>query len=219
MQYVVVLSGGMDSATLLYDLHAQDARVRALSVNYGQRHVRELAAAAQPTTRLGVEHRIADLSALRPLLAGSSQTDDRVAVPEGHYAEASMRVTIVPNRNMILLAVAAAWAISMRSDAVAYAAHAGDHAVYPDCREEFVAALGEALRLADWHQVAILRPYVALTKADIVRRGTDLRVPYELTWSCYQGGRYHCGRCGTCVERREAFTLAGVPDPVPYEET
>jgi len=218
MKYIVVLSGGMDSATLLYDLAQQRAAVRALSVDYGQRHVRELGCAQLLCSLLGVEHRLVDLAGLRPLLAGSSQTDDTVAVPEGHYAEESMKLTIVPNRNMILLALAGAWAISTKSDAIAYAAHAGDHAVYPDCREKFVSALAQALHLADWHSVAIVRPYISLTKADIVRRGITLGVPYQHTWSCYKGGAVHCGKCGTCTERREAFELAGSKDPVLYEE-
>ena len=218
MRYIIILSGGMDSATLLYDsVRCRGVHARALSVNYGQRHVKELVYAVALTKRLGVEHRVVDLSALRSLMGGSSQTDAAVEVPEGHYAEESMKLTVVPNRNMILLAVAGAWAIATRSDAVAYAAHAGDHAIYPDCREEFVEALSRAFGLADWHRVTIVRPYITMMKADIVRRGLEVGVPYELTWSCYKGGARHCGRCGTCVERREAFALAGAVDPAPYE--
>ena len=174
MKTVVIFSGGLDSTVLLASLKAGGGEVKALSVNYGQRHVRELGAAAAVCAALGVEHRVADLSALRPLLGGSSQTDDAVPVPHGHYEEESMKSTVVPNRNMLLLAVAGAWAVSLKYDQVAYAAHAGDHAVYPDCREEFVRPLEEALLAADWHKVRIARPFLGLSKADIVRLGASL---------------------------------------------
>jgi 7-cyano-7-deazaguanine synthase len=153
-------------------------------------------------------------------MGGSSQTDKSVPVPEGHYEEESMKQTVVPNRNMILLALAGAWAISTKSDAIAYAAHSGDHAIYPDCRPEFTEAMSDALRLCDWHEVKLMRPFLyptPMSKADIVKLGTSLGVPFELTWSCYKGGEKHCGKCGTCVERVEAFQLAGVEDPTEYE--
>jgi 7-cyano-7-deazaguanine synthase len=217
MKVVLIFSGGLDSTTLLYDLLSQGHKVYCLSVNYGQRHGVELLAAQKICAARWVVHQIADLRGLQPLLKGSSQTDPLVEVPEGHYAEESMKLTIVPNRNMLMLAVAGAWAIGLKADVVAYAAHAGDHAIYPDCRDEFARALGEALALADWHSVQLLRPYVHLSKADIVKRGNELGVPFEETWSCYKGGTIHCGRCGTCVERREAFQLAGLIDPTAYE--
>jgi 7-cyano-7-deazaguanine synthase len=213
---VVVFSGGLDSTTLLYDLHAQGRRVAALSVNYGQRHIRELEAATTLAAKLGVPHRIADLGGLRSLFGGSSLTDPSVPVPEGHYAEESMKATVVPNRNMLLLAAAGAWAIALRADSIAYAAHGGDHAIYPDCRPEFAEAMGAALRLADWHRLTLQRPYVDWTKGRIVRRGSEVGVPFADTWSCYVGGGKHCGRCGTCVERREAFQVAGIEDPTLY---
>lgn len=216
MKSVVVHSGGMDSTVLLHHLLAEGDEVKALTIDYGQRHRKEIDAARSLAANLGVEHRVADLSSLAPLLAGSALTSDEIDVPEGHYAEASMKATVVPNRNMILLAVAAGWAISSRFDRVAYAAHAGDHAIYPDCRDEFAQALDAAVRLADWHEVTLHRPFVALDKAAIVRRGAELGVPFADTWSCYQGLDLHCGRCGTCVERREAFQLAQIEDPTPY---
>lgn len=215
MKTIVLCSGGLDSATLLYDLRRAGQELRGLSVDYGQRHSRELAAAAEICRQTGVEHRQVDLTALNPLLAGSALTD-AVPVPNGHYTDESMKITVVPNRNMLLLSVAIAWAVSLRFDAVAYAAHGGDHAIYPDCRPEFVEAMDRAAGLCDWHPVRILRPFVDRTKADLVRLGTALGVPYALTWSCYRGGDVHCGRCGTCVERREAFALAGVADPTIY---
>lgn len=219
MKTVVCYSGGLDSTVLLYHLKAQGHQVRALSVDYGQRHRKELDAAGKIAWLLGVEHKVADLSGIRGLLAGSSQTDDTVEVPDGHYAEESMKLTVVPNRNMILLALAGAWAVSTRSDAVAYAAHGGDHAVYPDCRPEFAQAMAVALGLCDWHAPKLLRPFVQPTplgKHDVARLGYDLEVPLAETWSCYKGGELHCGTCGTCTERREAFALAGLTDPTRY---
>lgn len=216
MEVVLIYSGGLDSTVLLHHLAAEGHAVRALSVNYGQRHARELESAAALTARLGVEHRVVDLRTITPLLGANSLTSVEVRVPTGHYAEESMKATVVPNRNMLLLAVAAAWAMALKADAVAYAAHGGDHAIYPDCRPEFAEAMARAIALADWHPVELIRPFVDWTKADIVRRGAELEVPFEQTWSCYQGGALHCGRCGTCIERREAFHLAGVPDPTPY---
>jgi 7-cyano-7-deazaguanine synthase len=216
MKTILIYSGGLDSTALLYQLKAEGREVKTLSINYGQKHIKELTAAKYITSNLDVEHRIVDLSSLRPLLGGSSQTDDAVAVPDGHYAEEVMKKTIVSNRNMLMLAVAGAWAISSRYDTIAYAAHAGDHAIYPDCREEFVRPLNEAMQNADWHKVSIERPFINTTKAGIVKVGSKLNVPFAQTWSCYKGGDKHCGTCGTCYERREAFIEAGVKDPTPY---
>lgn len=216
MKTILIYSGGLDSTVLLFKLRTEGHHVRALGINYGQRHRKELECAAAMCKRLDVEYHVADLSALKPLLAGSSQTDDTVAVPHGHYAEQSMKLTVVPNRNMLMLSVATAWAISTKSDSVAYAAHGGDHAIYPDCREDFADALNKATLLADWHPVRIDRPFVKVSKADIVALGAELRVPFEDTWSCYEGGDLHCGKCGTCTERIEAFQLANIQDPTRY---
>lgn len=214
---LVVLSGGMDSAALLARLLADGRICEALTVDYGQRHAREIRAAADVAAHYGVPHAIARLPGLAAVLSGSSQTDPAVAVPHGHYADPTMRVTVVPNRNMILLAVAAGAAIARGCGAVAYAAHAGDHAIYPDCRPEFADALDVALRLCHYDGgVALERPFLGMSKADIARLGHELGVPFDLTWSCYEGRGVHCGRCGTCVERREAFVLAGVADPTVY---
>ncbi len=216
MRIILVYSGGLDSTVLLYHLRQKGHEVRGLGIDYGQRHRKELDAARSICDRLGVEYRVADLNGLRPLLGGSALTD-AIAVPEGHYTDASMKQTVVPNRNMIMLSVAIGWAVSLKYDAVAYAAHAGDHAIYPDCRPEFADAMDRAASLCDWHPMRILRPFVDKTKADLVRLGALLGVPFEMTWSCYNGETLHCGRCGTCVERREAFELAGVEDPTEYE--
>jgi 7-cyano-7-deazaguanine synthase len=219
MKVVLLFSGGVDSTVLLWRLvHNEGAsNIRCLSVNYGQRHLRELRAAKELSSLAGVtEHRIADLSALAYFLQGSSQTSPHVPVPEGHYESDRMRATVVPNRNMLMLAVATSWAISGDSDAVAYAAQAGDYSIYPDCRPEFASALREAIRLCHVHNVSLLVPFLNQNKAQIVAEGAKLGVPFGLTWTCYQGADIHCGKCGACVERREAFQRAKVDDPTEY---
>jgi 7-cyano-7-deazaguanine synthase len=214
---VVLLSGGMDSATLLYYLLDQKWDVHALSVHYGQRHSRELIAATDIARAANIQHEIVDLRHIKRLLKGSSQTDD-VPVPEGHYEDPSMKVTVVPNRNMILLSLAAAMAIGIGAKTVAYAAHAGDHAIYPDCRPEFVGAMRTVMELCHYDGGVELRaPFLHLSKATIVKTGLRLKVPYESTYTCYSGRERPDGTCGTCVERLEAFKLAGATDPVEYE--
>jgi len=216
---VAIFSGGLDSTVLLHELlHAGD-EVLALSIDYGQRHRIELEYAQRTVQKLGIPWQRADLSAVAPLLAGSSQTSSDIAVPHGHYAEETMKLTVVPNRNMIMLAVAGGWAISVKASRLAYGAHTGDHAIYPDCRPEFVDAMRHALSLADWHQLELYCPFIHLDKAGIVARGAELGVEFASTYSCYEGGQIHCGACGTCVERREAFHKAGVPDPTEYQST
>ena len=219
MQTILIYSGGLDSTVLLYWLRRRGDTVSALSLDYGQRHRRELASAEMICAHLNIPWRCADLSALRPFLAGSSQTDLTVAVPYGHYGAETMKATIVPNRNMLFLAVAVAWAVSSRADAVAYAAHAGDHTIYPDCRPAFVQAMQQATAVCDWHPVQIMAPFLMLTKAEIVQIGAGLAVPFGETWSCYEGGIQHCGRCGTCMERQEAFQLAGIHDSTVYHRS
>ena len=218
MNTVIIYSGGLDSTVLLYDLLAAGHSVRALSINYGQRHQKELDAASGICGQLNIEHRVIDISGITSLLKGNSLTDDTIDVPEGHYESDSMKATVVPNRNMIMLSIAAGWAISEKADHVAYAAHSGDHAIYPDCREAFTSALDTAIQLADWHEVSLYRPFVGKSKADIVKLGSELKVPFADTWSCYKGEDLHCGRCGTCIERREAFHLADVTDPTHYAD-
>ena len=216
MKSVVIYSGGLDSTVLLYHLKANGHDLSALSVDYGQRHRRELDCAAKICKLAGVPNRIADLSSIRDLLSGSSLTSPQIEVAEGHYTEESMKSTVVPNRNMILLSLAAGHALSLGANQVAYAAHSGDHAIYPDCRNEFADAVAEAMKLCDWQPIELIRPFIDLTKAEIVAIGNQLNVPFENTWSCYKGGTVHCGRCGTCIERREAFHLAGLHDPTAY---
>lgn len=217
MKVVTLLSGGLDSTVLLAHLINAGHSVKAMGVDYGQRHASELNAAKSIAAFYGVSYDVVGLRDLRRFMRGSSQTDAAIAVPDGHYESSGMAITVVPNRNMILLSVAAAEAESWGADAVAYAAHHGDHAIYPDCREEFVKAAETALSLAIGRRIYILSPFIRLRKNDIAKRGAELDVPMHLTWSCYKGRDLHCGTCGTCHERREAFSLAGVLDPTYYE--
>ena len=218
MKAVVLFSGGLDSTVLASHLLSQGAEVRLLSIDYGQRHAKELAHGEALAKHMNLPRKSLLLPDLGDLLKGSSLTDDSVELPEGHYAEESMKATVVPNRNMILLALAGGYALSSGFDTIAYAAHAGDHFIYPDCRPEFAEAMEKALGLADWNDLSLYRPFVDMTKAKLVRLGTELGTPLEMTWSCYAGMDVHCGKCGTCVERKEAFELAKVPDPTKYEE-
>jgi 7-cyano-7-deazaguanine synthase len=216
---VVIYSGGLDSTTLLYQLRDQGYEVKTLSVDYGQRHrQRESAAAAAICDRLGVERRVVNLASLVDFLGKNSLSDHSVDVPEGRYKRSSMQVTTVPNRNMILVSVGIAWAISLQYDSVAFGAHGGRYSPYPDCQPAFAQAMHQAAGLCDWKKIAVLAPFVTWHKGDIVKRAAELGVPFELTWSCYKGGKTHCGRCGTCIDRREAFTKADLVDPVEYAE-
>lgn len=218
---VAVVSGGMDSVTLAYYLAACNYDLHILSFDYGQRHKKEVQFAARCAYALGARHDIVDLSSLQPLLKGSALTD-AVAVPEGHYASDNMRITVVPNRNAVMLTAAYAVAVAEDAEVVAAGTHAGDHAVYPDCRPEFARAFDAMQRYAvegfGNPKLHLVTPFITMTKAQICHLGHSLGVPFRDTWSCYVGGDRHCGRCGTDVERKEAFILAGVPDPTEYED-
>jgi len=173
----------------------------------------------------GIEHAVVDLAhsdgimeSVFDLIASGSQTGNE-PVPEGHYAEESMKATVVPNRNMIMISIAVGWAVSTGSKDVYAAMHAGDHTIYPDCREEFVVPLQQAIQKGNaWNNCYFWAPFLEKTKAEIVKLGADLHAPLDQTWSCYKGGILHCGVCGTCVERKEAFQFAGVVDPTEYEK-
>lgn len=209
MKAICVLSGGMDSTTLLYHLVAKSYDVKAVSFDYGQRHKKELDYAARTCAKLRVPHKLIDISSVNQLLQGSALTSPEVEVPKGHYADETMKSTVVPNRNMIMLAIAGGYAVAEEAHFLAIAVHGGDHAIYPDCRPEFVAAFEKALLAGNYHQVQMYAPYLHATKADIVREGKKLGIDYEAdTWSCYEGGDEPCGACGTCVERLEALDAA-----------
>ncbi len=223
---VIILSGGMDSVTLLYD--QQERIALAVTFDYGSKHnAREIPFANLHCRRLGIEHIVIPLAFMgqyftSSLLAGQ---DD---IPEGHYADDNMKSTVVPFRNGIMLSIAVGLADSRGLRYVMMANHSGDHTIYPDCRPEFVSAMSEAARTgtrfngtdgeADHPGVTLLCPFTSLTKGQIAARGRDLGIDYAETWSCYKGGDRHCGRCGTCVERREALAEAGIADPTVYED-
>jgi 7-cyano-7-deazaguanine synthase len=204
----------MDSTALLASVVSKYDGIMALSVDYGQRHSRELDAANAVATFYDVEWEVLDLSGLAPLLRSALTQHDQ-PLPEGHYADESMKATVVPGRNAIMLAAAAGVAQSRGASTVLTAVHAGDHPIYPDCRPDFIAAIDHALYLATGVHVAA--PFVGVTKTDIARLGATNDAPFDLTWSCYAGGDVHCGRCGTCVERVEAFRESGITDPTTYE--
>jgi len=214
---VVILSGGMDSTTLLYDIMNRGYIPYALTVNYAQRHVKEIECAKETCKALKVTHKVIDLWQVgTELLQGSALTSD-TAVPEGHYSEKAMRATVVPNRNMILLSLAIGYAISIKAKKVFYGVHTGDHTVYPDCRDVFTKAMKGAALLCDWSPIEVLALYQNIDKGDIVAKGLKLNVDYSKTWTCYKGMEKACGKCGSCVERILAFFKAKVDDPVPYE--
>lgn len=219
MKVCVLLSGGMDSVTALYDAIAAHDVVGCLSFDYCSKHnQREIPFAKLHAQRNGVTHHTISLGFMNELFA-SDLLQSGGDIPEGHYAETNMKKTVVPFRNGIMLAIAAGYAESVEAGALVIAAHSGDHAIYPDCRESFMAGMAQAMREGTYARIDLLRPFIAMDKAAIVKRGTELGIDYSDTWSCYKGGQVHCGVCGTCVERREAFLLAGVQDPTVYEQT
>jgi len=216
---VVIVSGGMDSVTLAYKLKDEGYDLTMISFDYGQRHGKELEMASWHAEKLSAPFFLLDISGIQPLLKGSALTDD-IEVPHGHYAEESMKLTVVPNRNAIMLSIAWGVACSQGADVLACGVHAGDHHVYPDCRPEFIEELNNALRAGtDGHRsegLELYAPFIHKTKTDIAAVGGGLRVPYEMTWTCYEGLDLHCGKCGACTERKEAFHDSGVPDVTEY---
>lgn len=218
---IVVVSGGMDSVTLAHLLKKEGYELHLLAVDYGQRHKKEISYAERCAERLSASFDVVDISGVGRLLSGSALTDD-IEVPHGHYAEETMAVTVVPNRNAIMLSIAYGVAVAREAKVVATAVHAGDHYVYPDCRPEFTEAFDVMQRKAvegfGSPELHLYTPFIQKTKAQIAEVGASLDVPYEDTWSCYEGGEIHCGLCGTCNERKEAFELAGVPDPTVYRD-
>lgn len=219
MNVVVLCSGGMDSTVALYQARQRHEVLAGLSCDYGSKHNhREIPLAAHHCQHFGIPHQTIRLGFIGELFS-SDLLRSGGAIPDGHYEEENMRQTVVPFRNGIMLAAAAGFSESIGAEGLVIGAHAGDHAIYPDCREPFMAAMSEAIERGTYAAVKVLRPLIAANKAAIVRLGTDLGVDFAQTWSCYKGGEVHCGTCGTCVERREAFAIAGIPDPVSYERT
>lgn len=218
MKTLVLLSGGMDSSVALHWAARRTQLVAALSVDYGSKHNgRELAMAGLQAAALAVPHEVIDLPWVNRCFR-SDLLQSGGDIPEGHYTDQSMQSTVVPFRNAILLSMACGLAESRGAQAVVIAAHSGDHAIYPDCRESFMLAMAQAMRLGTYAGIELMRPFIAMDKAAIAREGAALGVDFSKTWSCYKGGELHCGRCGTCVERREAFALAGLVDPTLYAQ-
>jgi 7-cyano-7-deazaguanine synthase len=219
LKALAVVSGGLDSVTMAHLLAAEGQLGGIISFDYGQRHKKELSFAAACAERLKAPFFPVDLTSITPHLKGSALTDN-VAVPDGHYAAETMKQTVVPNRNVIMLSVAFGVAAAQGMNAVAIAVHGGDHFIYPDCRPDFIDLFDrmEQRALEGMWNVRLVTPFLKGDKSDIARVTVRLKVPVAETWSCYKGGAIHCGRCGTCVERREAFYLAGVEDPTVYED-
>lgn len=218
MKVCVLLSGGMDSVTALYHAMTAHRVVGCLSFDYGSKHNhREIPFAQLHARRLGLPFHEVSLGFMNTLFS-SDLLRTGGEIPEGHYADDTMRRTVVPFRNGIMLAVATGFAESTGAEGLVIAAHSGDHAIYPDCRESFMAGMQQAMREGTYARIELLRPFIAMDKAAIARRGVELGLDYSETWSCYKGGETHCGVCGTCIERREAFLLAKIPDPTVYEQ-
>lgn len=212
---VIIVSGGLDSITLLYD--KAETIALAISFDYGQNHSKkELPYAEYHCQQLGIPHITIPLTFMHQYFK-SSLLEGAEAIPEGHYEEENMKSTVVPFRNGIMLAIATGIAESHELKRVYIANHGGDHTIYPDCRPEFIDAMDKATSAGTFVDVRVEAPYTNISKADIVRRGTALGIDYAKTWSCYKGSEIHCGKCGTCVERKEAFADAGVEDPTEYE--
>lgn len=219
MKVVVLCSGGMDSVAALYWAKREHEVAAAVSFDYGSKHnPREIPCAREHSQRLGIRHeeislRFMDRLFQSHLLASGGD------IPEGHYEAENMKQTVVPFRNPIMLSIATGFAESIEAEGLVIAAHGGDHAIYPDCREDFMQAMGQAMKLGTYAGIQLLRPFIALDKGQIAAEGIRLGVDFSRTYSCYKGGPVHCGVCGTCNERREAFQLAGVPDPTTYLQT
>lgn len=216
---IAIVSGGMDSVTMAYLLREQGHDLHLVTFDYGQRHRKEVAFAEMCAKALGAGWSFISLDGIIPH-NNSALTSRFIDVPDGHYTDKSMKITIVPNRNAIMLSVAYAVAVAMGAGVVAIGVHNGDFAIYPDCRPVFIDkfAAMENWALEGVAKVRLLAPFLYVSKAQIVITGHALGVPYQDTWSCYKGGEKHCGRCATDIERREAFMLAGVADPTEYAE-
>ena len=212
---LIILSGGMDSVTLLHEYKENIAM--AVTFDYGSNHnQREIPLAKLHCERLGIKHIVIPLDFMHQYFK-SSLLQGADAIPEGHYADENMKSTVVPFRNGIMLAIACGIAESNGLTEVMIANHAGDHAIYPDCRATFIESMSEAMSYGTYEHIKVVAPYTGITKGQIAEHGKALGLNYAETWSCYKGGEKHCGKCGTCVERKEALEYAGIEDPTEYE--
>lgn len=216
---VVIYSGGMDSFTLLSELYyGHQYDLFPVSFDYGQRHSKELDYARAYTAELEMVHKVVDVRSLNILMQGSALTSPYLAVPLGHYEEPSMKQTVVPNRNMVMLAMAIGYAVSIKAERVFCGVHAGDHAIYPDCRPVFIDKMNQVAEIANYEPVHIEAPYLPFTKGQILEIGLGMGLDYAKSWTCYNGRQRACGKCGACTERLEAFAQNRAVDPLRYEE-
>ena len=212
---IVVYSGGLDSFTLLNEAIRSGKDVSALSFDYGQKHNKELHFVEKFCAQESIDSKIVDVSSIKELFQGSSLTDE-IDIPKGHYEDDSMKSTVVPNRNMILISLALGYAVTKEAEEVWFGAHAGDHAIYPDCRPEFVEKMDAVARIANYSPIAVKAPYIAMSKTEILAIGLNMQLDYGLTWTCYEGKELACGSCGACHERLESFAANKVIDPIKY---
>ncbi|SVA20612.1 uncharacterized protein METZ01_LOCUS73466 [marine metagenome] len=212
---VVVYSGGMDSFTLINFALKQDHEVSAISFDYGQKHRKELDSATDFCKSRSISLEVSNISGIKPLLKGSALTDN-IEVPRGHYEDQTMKMTVVPNRNMIMISLSIAYAISIDFEEVWYGAHSGDHSIYPDCRPEFLESVNKTSKLANYESIEIRAPFINLSKSEILSKGLGMNLDYSQTWTCYEGKVQACGKCGACVERLEAFEENNEKDPIEY---
>lgn len=213
---VVIFSGGMDSTVLLYDVRDLGYEACPITFYYGQRHSRELEMAYKTCQKLGLKYKLVDVESLGEIAPSALTREEEI--PKDQYDEESMKQTVVPNRNMVFISLATAYAIGIGAPWVFFGAHGGDHALYPDCRPAFVKAMEQAISLCDYNVVSLRTPYLYYAKVGILKHGLELEVDFSLTWSCYEGGRLACGECGTCKERLNAFREVGIEDPVEYKK-
>lgn len=212
---LIILSGGMDSVTLLHEF--KDDIAIAVTFNYGSNHAdKEIECANYHCNMLNIKHIIIPLHFIKQYFT-SSLLQGADAIPEGHYEDENMKSTVVPFRNGIMLSIACGIAESNNLHKVLIANHGGDHAIYPDCRADFIKAMSNAMTLGTYEKIKIFAPYTLINKSDIAKIGEKLNIDYTKTWSCYKGGEKHCGKCGTCVERKEAFKNANIIDSTEYE--
>ena len=212
---IVVYSGGLDSFTLLNEAIRSGKDVSALSFDYGQKHNKELHFVEKFCAQESIDSKIVNVSSIKELFQGSSLTDE-IDIPKGHYEDDSMKSTVVPNRNMILISLALGYAVTKEAEEVWFGAHAGDHAIYPDCRPEFVEKMDAVARIANYSPIAVKAPYIAMSKTEIIAIGLNMQLDYGLTWTCYEGKELACGSCGACHERLESFAANNVIDPIKY---
>ena len=209
---LVVYSGGLDSYTLLNKAMKNFDRIEAITFNYGQKHNKEIEYAKSNCVELNIKHEVVNLD-LEKILAGSALVGD-IDIPEGNYDKEKMKQTIVPNRNMIMISVAASLVIKNDIEYLWYAAHSGDHEIYPDCRPEFIDKMAAVLEICDYHKIKFEAPFQNLSKNEIVATGLSMGLDYSKTWTCYEGKEKPCGKCSACLERALSFEANNTEDPL-----